>query len=93
MEKRPILIQGAIDIEINYLKEILKEKEEIEIGTLCNVEYLFEISRALSTIASSSRTNPFCGTCISTSKLRCPNPKRTLKKSSSSGVRSHRRCF
>lgn len=33
MEKRPILIQGAIDIEINYLKEILKEKEEIEIGT------------------------------------------------------------
>lgn len=33
MEQKPILIQGAIDIEINYLTEILKDKEEIEIGT------------------------------------------------------------
>lgn len=33
MEKRPILIQGAIDIEVNYLIDILENKEEIEIGT------------------------------------------------------------
>ena len=33
MERRPILIQGAIDIEINYLIDILENKEEIRIGT------------------------------------------------------------
>lgn len=33
MEERPILIQGAIDIEINYLISILENKEEIHIGT------------------------------------------------------------
>jgi len=33
MDRRPILIQGAIDIEINYLISILENKEEICIGT------------------------------------------------------------
>jgi len=33
MEKRPILLQGAIDIEINYLVEILEDKKEVIIGT------------------------------------------------------------
>lgn len=33
MEERPILIQGAIDIELNYLTNILENKEEEIIGT------------------------------------------------------------
>lgn len=33
MENKPILIQGAIDIEIDYLIDVIKDKEEVEIGT------------------------------------------------------------
>lgn len=33
MKQKPILIQGAIDIEVNYLINILENKKEIEIGT------------------------------------------------------------
>ncbi len=33
MNKRPILVQGAIDIEVNHLIEVLDDIEEIEIGT------------------------------------------------------------
>lgn len=33
MEEKPILIQGAIDIELDYLINIIKEREEVEIGT------------------------------------------------------------
>ena len=33
MEEKPILIQGAIDIELDYLINVIQNKEEIEIGT------------------------------------------------------------